>query len=629
LSFYSWRIFMLPVQVLEWNRTEADYPRLSTIAELFSEQVGRTPDAVAVVSKEHLLTYRELDERSNRLARHLQSLDVKPDTLVGVCMGRSETLVVSLLAILKAGGAYVPLDPMYPKERLALVIEDSRMQLLLTTAESQQKLPLELSGITVVNAEDSGLAAQNADAVVSKAESHHLAYVIYTSGSTGKPKGVMVENRNVVNFFTGMDRAIGCASGVWLAVTSVSFDISVLELLWTLTRGFKVVVHGDEGASTIADEIARNGVTHLQMTPSLARMLTLDARAFAALGELKQMLLGGEAVPASIIEHLRQVFKGEIYNMYGPTETTIWSTTYRVGVPEKTISIGKPIANTQIYLLNAELQPVPVGEIGELFIGGDGVARGYWKRPYLTAERFITIPSLSSQSIYRTGDLARYLPDGNIEFLGRADFQIKLRGHRIEPGEIEDLLEHCAGVRQAVVVVREDREGDKRLVAYLVAEAAGTEAASVLRSTLESKLPDYMVPSAFEFLPALPLTENGKIDRKALLKLPPPNLASSTVASQPQNEPGNEMERVVAVAWQDALGVACVGINDNFFDLGAHSLTVAEVQAKLQTELGREISILDLFQYSTVSALAKHLAGTQSSSLSSDRAQRRKLARQR
>ncbi len=620
---------MLPVQVLEWNRTEADYPRLSTIAELFSEQVGRTPDAVAVVSKEHLLTYRELDERSNRLARHLQSLDVKPDTLVGVCMGRSETLVVSLLAILKAGGAYVPLDPMYPKERLALVIEDSRMQLLLTTAESQQKLPLELSGITVVNAEDSGLAAQNADAVVSKAESHHLAYVIYTSGSTGKPKGVMVENRNVVNFFTGMDRAIGCASGVWLAVTSVSFDISVLELLWTLTRGFKVVVHGDEGASTIADEIARNGVTHLQMTPSLARMLTLDARAFAALGELKQMLLGGEAVPASIIEHLRQVFKGEIYNMYGPTETTIWSTTYRVGVPEKTISIGKPIANTQIYLLNAELQPVPVGEIGELFIGGDGVARGYWKRPYLTAERFITIPSLSSQSIYRTGDLARYLPDGNIEFLGRADFQIKLRGHRIEPGEIEDLLEHCAGVRQAVVVVREDREGDKRLVAYLVAEAAGTEAASVLRSTLESKLPDYMVPSAFEFLPALPLTENGKIDRKALLKLPPPNLASSTVASQPQNEPGNEMERVVAVAWQDALGVACVGINDNFFDLGAHSLTVAEVQAKLQTELGREISILDLFQYSTVSALAKHLAGTQSSSLSSDRAQRRKLARQR
>jgi acyl-coenzyme A synthetase/AMP-(fatty) acid ligase/acyl carrier protein len=439
----------------------------------------------------------------------------------------------------------------------------------------------------------------------------------------------MVENRNVVNFFTGMDRAIGCGPGVWLAVTSVSFDISVLELLWTLTRGFMVVVHGDEGASTIADEIERDGVTHLQMTPSLARMLTLDARAFAALGELKRMLLGGEAVPASIIEHLRQVFKGEIYNMYGPTETTIWSTTYRVGEPEKTVSIGRPIANTQIYLLDAELQPVPVGEIGELFIGGDGVARGYWNRPELTSERFLVIPSLSAQRIYRTGDLARYFPDGNIEFLGRTDFQIKLRGHRIEPGEIEDLLEHCSGVRQAVVVVREDREGDKRLVAYLVANAVGAEAATALRSVLDAKLPDYMVPSAFEFLSALPLTENGKIDRKALLKLPPPNLAAGTVASQPQNEPGNEMGRIVAAAWQDALGVASVGINDNFFDLGAHSLTVAEVQAKLQTELGREISILDLFQYSTVSALAKHLAGTQSNSQVSDRAQRRRLARQR
>jgi amino acid adenylation domain-containing protein len=620
---------MLPVQVLEWNRTEADYPRLSTIAELFSEQVARTPDAIAMVAKDRRLSYRELDQQSNRLARHLYLLGVEPDTLVGICMGRSETLVVSLLAILKAGGAYVPLDPTHPKERLSLVIEDSEMKVLLTTAEARQKLPLELSGIKVVVADHSGLAAESTGEVPSKAKSHHLAYVIYTSGSTGKPKGVMVENRNVVNFFTGMDRAIGCGPGVWLAVTSVSFDISVLELLWTLTRGFMVVVHGDEGASTIADEIARDGVTHLQMTPSLARMLALDARAFAALGSLKQMLLGGEAVPASIIEHLRQVFQGEIYNMYGPTETTIWSTTYRVGEPQKTVSIGQPIANTQIYLLDANLQPVPVGEIGELFIGGEGVARGYWNRPDLTAERFIVIPSISAQRIYRTGDLARYLPEGNIEFLGRADFQIKLRGHRIEPGEIEDLLEHCVGVRQAVVVVREDREGDKRLVAYVVAESSGAGTVTILRRALESKLPDYMVPSAFEFLPALPLTENGKLDRKALLKLSPPKQTAGTAVSQSQNETGNEMERIVAAAWQDALGVASVRINDNFFDLGAHSLTVAEVQAKLQDALKREISILDLFQYSTVSALAKHLAGTQSNSLISDRAQRRRLARQR
>ena len=620
---------MLPVQLLEWNRTEVDYPRSSTVAKLFIEQAARTPEAIAVVAEDRQLSYRQLNERSNRLARHLQTLGVKAETLVGVVMGRSETLVVSLLAILKAGGAYVPLDPTYPKERLSLVIEDSGMPVLLTTAETRQRLPLDLNRLTVLDVKDPAIAHESPDAVVSDATGQNLAYVIYTSGSTGRSKGVMVENRNVVNFFAGMDRAIGCEAGVWLAVTSVSFDISVLELLWTLTRGLKVVVHGDEGVSTIADEITRHGVTHLQMTPSLARMLTLDARVFAALGSLRKILLGGEAVPAALIHHLRQIFKGEIYNMYGPTETTVWSTTYRVHEPGSTVSIGRPIANTQIYLLDAELQPVPVGEIGELFIGGDGVARGYWNRPELTAERFLTIPALSAQRIYRTGDLARYLPDGNIEFLGRADYQIKLRGHRIEPGEIEAILEQCAGVRQAVVVAREDREGDKRLIAYLVAEADGAGAAGALRGALESKLPDYMVPSAFEFLPVLPLTENGKIDRKALLKLPPPNLAAGAAASHPGNEPANEMERIVAAAWQDALGVAAVGITDNFFDLGAHSLTVAEVQAKLQEVLGREISILDLFQYSTVSALAGYLAGTQSHRQVSDRAQRRKLARQR
>jgi amino acid adenylation domain-containing protein len=622
---------MLPVQLLECNRTEVDYPRDSTIADQFKQQVAKTPEAIAIIAKDSQLTYRELDERSNRLARHLQTLGVKPDTLVGVAMGRSETLVVSLLAILKAGAGYVPLDPTHPKERLSLVIDDSEMQILLTTSEARDRLPLGASGVTVLDVENPAIALESPYAVETNAASHNLAYVIYTSGSTGKPKGVMLENRNVVNFFTGMDRAIGCAPGVWLAVTSVSFDISVLELLWTLTRGFKVVVHGDEGTATIADEITRHGVTHLQMTPSLARMLTLDARAFAALASLKQILLGGEAVPASLIHHIRQIFSGRIHNMYGPTETTIWSTTYRVEEPGSTVSIGRPISNTQIYMLDAEFQPVPVGEIGELFIGGDGVARGYWNRPDLTAERFLTIPSLSPHRIYRTGDLARFLPDGNIEFLGRADYQVKLRGHRVEPGEIEAILEQCNGVRQAVVVVREDREGDKRLIAYLVPEATGAEAAGPLRRVLESKLPDYMVPSAFVFLPTLPLTANGKIDRKALLKLPPQSITFSTAAGPPENksvhQTSNEIERVVAAAWQDALGIPSVGMNDNFFDLGAHSLTVAEVQAKLQEALGREISLLDLFEFSTVSALARHLAGTQSHGHVSDHARRRRLAR--
>jgi amino acid adenylation domain-containing protein len=624
---------MLPVQLLDWNRTEADYPRDSTIAHQFKQQVANTPNAIAIIAKESQLSYRELDERSNRLARYLQSLGVQPDTLVGVAMGRSEALVVSLLAILKAGGGYVPLDPTHPKERLSLIIEDSKMPILLTTSETHGRIPLDTPSVSALDVKNPAIGIQSTDEVETNAASHNLAYVIYTSGSTGKPKGVMLENRNVVNFFTGMDRAIGCAPGVWLAVTSVSFDISVLELLWTLTRGFTVVVHGDEGTATIADEISRHGVTHLQMTPSLARMLTLDARAFAALGLLKQILLGGEAVPASLIHHIRQIFRGEIHNMYGPTETTIWSTTYRVEQPGSTISIGRPIANTQIYVLDPELQPVSAGEIGELFIGGDGVARGYWNRPDLTAERFVTIPSLSPNRIYRTGDLARFLPDGNIEFLGRADYQIKLRGHRIEPGEIETILEQCNGIRQAVVVAREDREGDKRLVAYLVAEGViGAEAADILRSVLEAKLPDYMVPSAFVFLPELPLTDNGKIDRKALLRLSPPSVALSATTGQPQKEPGNlpsnEIERIIGAAWQDALGIPSVGMSDNFFDLGAHSLTVAEVQVKLQETLGREISLVDLFQFSTVSALAKHLAGAQSQGQFSDRAQRRRLARQ-
>lgn len=621
---------MLPKPMDEWNRTQADYPRNKTIAEVFGEQAERTPDALAVISQGQSLTYRELDERSNRLARHLQHLGVKPDTLVGVAMGRSEKLLVSLLAILKAGGAYVPLDTEYPQERLSLVIEDSGMPILLTVANSRDHLPTGLSGLSVLDVEDVAIARESPATVEPVAKPQNLAYVIYTSGSTGKPKGVMVENRNVVSFFTGMDRAISCDPGVWLAVTSVSFDISVLELLWTLSRGFTVVVHGDEGSATIAGEIARYRVTHLQMTPSLARMLTLDTRAYVALGSLKQILLGGEAVPAALIHHLRQVFQGEIHNMYGPTETTIWSTTCRIQQVDSTVSIGKPIANTQVFIVDAALNPVPPGEVGELFIGGDGVARGYWQRHELTAERFMTIPALSEQRLYRTGDLARFQPDGNIDFLGRADYQIKLRGHRIEPGEIEALLERSPGIRQAVVVLREDREGDKRLIAYLVAESTDAQSAAALRSNVAAKLPDYMVPSAFVFLPELPLTSNGKIDRNALLKLPPPNFADVSPAMGAK--PANDVERTVARVWQQALGLPAVGTHDNFFDLGAHSLTVAEVHAKLQEALDREIPLLDLFQFTTVSALAAHIGSSQTNSAVShlaERAARRRTARQR
>jgi acyl-CoA synthetase (AMP-forming)/AMP-acid ligase II len=340
------------------------------------------------------------------------------------------------------------------------------------------------------------------------------------------------------------------------------------------------------------------------------------------------MLLGGEAVPASLIHLIQGVFKGDVFNMYGPTETTVWSTSYLIKQIGSSVSIGRPIANTQVYMLDEALESVPVGEIGELFIGGDSVARGYWMSPDLTAERFITVASLPGQRLYRTGDLARFLPDGNIEYLGRVDYQIKLRGHRIEPGEIEAFLEQCRGVRQAVVVLREDREDDKRLVAYLVASAGSPESPAELRATLASKLPEYMVPSAFVFLPSLPLTDNGKIDRKALLKLPPPNLSAQ--APEGAGEVGTEMEQVIARTWREALGVPSVGLTDNFFDLGAHSLTVAEVQSRLQQDLGREVALVDLFEFTTVATLAAHFDGGQTVAAvnqASSRAQRRRMAR--
>jgi len=595
-------------RLLEWNRTEADYPRDSTIAELFKLQVAKTPDALAVVAGDTRLSYRELDARSNRLARHLQSLGVKPETLVGVAMGRSETLVIGLLAILKAGGAYVPLDPTHPKERLSLIVEDAGMSILLTTSETLDRIPVDPARLTAVDAADPAIALNSPHEVESSAASHNLAYMIYTSGSTGKPKGVMLENRNAVNFFTGMDRAIGCDPGVWLAVTSVSFDISVLELLWTLTRGFTVVVHGEEGTASIADAIVRHGVTHLQMTPSLAHMLTLDARALAALGRLRQMLLGGEAVPASLIQHLRQVFNGEIHNMYGPTETTVWSTTCRVGELGSTVSIGRPIANTQIYMLDAELKPVPPGEIGELFIGGDGVARGYWNRPELTTERFLTIPSLSAGRIYRTGDLARFLPDGNIEFLGRADFQVKLRGFRIELGEIESAMTQIDGIGQAAVILREDRPGEKRLAAYYT----GPESLSVtaLVQSLKRTLPDYMVPSAFVHLKKFPLTPNGKLDRKALPRPEGkrPNLAQDFIA------PRTEVEKQLASLWCDLLQLEEVGIDDGFFDLSGNSLAAVRMVSQFQARYGHEIPAVKVFQHPTIAKLASFLEKSESNS---------------
>jgi amino acid adenylation domain-containing protein len=621
---------LLPAETAECNKTEADYTRESTIAQLFEQQVARTPDAVAVVSAGRSLSYRELDQRSNQLARHLQRLGVRRETLVGIAVERSVEMMVGLLAILKAGGAYVPMDPSYPAQRIALMIEDSEAPVILATERTRSCLGKTSRHIVSIDGDADAIAGNDTHSVPSTATGQNLAYVIYTSGSTGKPKGVMIEQSNVINFFTGMDRAIGSDPGVWLAVTSISFDISVLELFWTLTRGFQVIIHGDEGTQTIPGEIRKYSVTHMQSTPSLARMIAVNPDGLASLGRLKKLFLGGEAMPPSLIRQLRQEFHGEMHNMYGPTETTIWSTTFQITRDPDRIPIGKPIANTQVYVLDSGLLPVAAGEAGDLYIGGDGVVRGYWQRPDLTVERFLGDPFRPGNRMYRTGDIARFLPDGNLEFLGRADFQVKLRGFRIEIGEIEAALENQAGVGQAAVVAREfksriqTQNEDKRLVAYVVPKLGTALEIAALRAALAATLPEYMVPSNFVVLDSFPLTANGKVDRNAL---PDPSTLENESGKVPEL-PRNELERIIVEAWEDALGVDGVGLNENFFDLGAHSLLVAEVHMQLQQQLGRELSLVDLFQFPTVTALANHLNGEEVAPRVSSRAEQRLAARQ-
>ena len=590
------------------------------LSQLFSLQAKTNPAKVALIAGDENFSYQDLDQKADQLASFLLSQGVAPETLVGVLLDRKPQMLIAVLAVLKAGAAYVPLDPAYPSERIGYIVEDAEISILLSSKRLQHaatRVPQSTRFVALEEIVESG-----SHEVISQAEPENLAYVIYTSGSTGKPKGVMVEHRNVLSFFRAMDQLIGTEAGVWLAVTSLSFDISVLELLWTLTRGFTVVLHGDEGTHTIADEIRHFGVTHLQSTPSLARMLTLEPRSLAALAALKKLLLGGEALSSSLVRVIRSVFNGKLFNMYGPTETTIWSSACLIeGIPS-IVPIGKPLANTAVQILDETLHPVPAGESGELFIGGEAVARGYWKRPELTAERFLhdLVPGLGR--LYRTGDIVRTTPEGDLEFLGRSDFQVKLHGFRIELGEIELCLEQQESVQQAVVIAREDRPGDKRLVAYVIPKPGASPSASLLRDVLSVKMPSYMVPPNFVFLDRFPLTSNGKIDRKAL-----PPVESDTQVIDPVSRPGNDMENTLASIWAEALGLERIGVEQNYFDLGASSLMVAEVHSRLQQHLQQEISLVDLFQFPTVRALSTHLSGVISAPAVSDRASRRLAAR--
>jgi len=595
------------------------------VHEMIERRARTSPDAMALVSSIGQLTYAELDRWADALAVSLQSKGVGPDALVGIYLPRSLEMVVSVLATLKAGGAYVPLDPDYPKARLAYMLEDARVQVVLTDERLAGNLPDGVFHVVRVQRGAPG-GAETLDVRPKGGGSPaHLAYVIYTSGSTGNPKGVMVEHRNVVNFFHAMDESVACASGgVWLAVTSLSFDISVLELLWTLSRGFTVVIYPGAGSVALAadgrsedvfslgDYLERYRVTHLQCTPSMALMMTMDDACRSRLHTLKHLLIGGEPFPADLAAELSHLTAAEIINMYGPTETTIWSSTFPVlsvdpGDPEggSVVPIGWPILNTTFHVLDRHLQRVPPGIAGELFIGGDGVARGYLNQASLTRERFIPDPFSGDDQarLYRTGDLVRHGSDGRLHFLGRIDNQIKLQGHRIEPDEIEQHLQRHPEIDQAAVVAYESTPGDRHLRACLVPAPGVQLDVQGLREYLGGLLPDYMIPGEFLFLDRLPLTPNKKLDRKSLVALRP----STAISGEPKVPPRDGLEYELAGLWKQVLGLQAISRDDNFFDIGGNSFRAVKLHFKIRTVLGRNLSLTDIFKFPTVRLLSDHL----------------------
>ena len=593
--------------LVQWNDTQADYPKNKCIHHLFEEQAARTPDAIAVVFENRRLTYGELNNRSNQLARCLLKQGVGPDVRVGICIERSPDMIIGLLGILKAGGAYVPLDPRYPSDRLTIMLQDSGLKVLVTEELFRSRFSEYKDQLVFI---DSGaITRESPENCCGRARAEDLAYVIYTSGSTGKPKGVQICHRSVVNFLVSMRSRPGLTEkDVLLAVTTVSFDIAGLEVYLPLIVGSCVVLVSRDTASDgyqLRQTLERTVPTVMQATPATWRLLV--EAGWRGSKDLK-VLCGGEALPRDLVGELL-TRSSAVWNMYGPTETTIWSTTSQITSSAGPITVGKPIANTQIYILDSNLEPVPVGVPGELYIGGDGVARGYLHRPDLTADKFIPDPFREQGSgarLYRTGDLARYQPNGDIECLGRIDNQVKVRGFRIELGEIESVLAEYPGAAKNVVVALEDGPGDKRLVAYVAVGRTKALAADELREFLKKRLPDYMLPSRFVFLDALPLTPNGKVDRRALplpeqLDLPP---HKGYIA------PRNNIESQLTKLWESVLNVRSVGVKENFFELGGHSLLVAKLLRRIEQTFGKKLSMAAIFEAPTIEKQASVLGNS-------------------
>ena len=598
--------------LVEWNDTITEYPKDQCIHQLFEDQVERTPEAVAVIFKESLLTYRELNERANQLAYHLRALGVGPGTLVGVCLERSLEMVIGLLGTLKAGGAYVPLDPAYPKDRLAFMLEDAQAPVCVTQEWLMADLPLPDTQVVCLDRDWPAISSLSTSNLAIEVRPDNLAYAIYTSGSTGTPKGVLIPHQGLLNLVFWHQRAFHVtAHDRATQLASLAFDAAVWEIWPYLSIGARLYLVQPEIVSSprqLQDWLLAQAITITFVpTPIAEQLLDLE---WSSASELRLLLTGGDKLHKSPTRSL----PFQVVNNYGPTENSVVATSVALRSESNVVPpIGRPIDNVQVYILDPSCQPVPIGVAGELCIGGDSLASGYHNQPALTEEKFIAHPfsDVPGARLYQTGDLARYLPDGNIEFLGRVDDQVKLRGFRIELGEIEAVLSQHPRVHEAVVTVREDQPGDKRLAAYIASDPSAfpvvpSELVSEVRRFLEEKLPSYMVPAAFVLLESFPLTPNGKVDRRVL---PAPSASDRYVAEE-FIAPATPIEEIVASIWCEELGLERVSTDEDFFELGGHSLLAVQVISRIGETFSVNLPLQSLLERRTVHDLAERIVAT-------------------
>jgi amino acid adenylation domain-containing protein len=596
--------------VFDFNDTRADYASDKTIHQLLEEQAARTPDDIAVIFADQQLTYAELHSRANQLAHYLRALDVGPEVLVGIYMERSLEMLVGMLGVLKAGGAYVPLDLTYPQERLAFMLQDARVSVVLAQDDTAERLPDTEATVLPLDGYWPMIEAESEETPDGGATAENAAYVIYTSGSTGKPKGVVIPHRGLVNYLTWAIKNYKVAEGRGATVHSpLGFDLTVTSIFTPLLVGRSVALvpesQGLEGFNAILRQ--EKNLSLIKLTPSHLELLNQMVSPEDIGGTTNVLIVGGEALWYETVDFWRtHAAETRVVNEYGPTETVVGCCVYEVAnktTNSAAVPIGRPIDNAELYVLDNYMQPVPTGVLGEIYIGGVQLARGYLGRPDLTAERFIPHPFASEpgQRLYRTGDVARFLANGEIEYVGRTDQQTKIRGYRIELGEIEVLLAQHEAVREVAVIAREDVIGDKRIVAYVVMIGDQESSTATLRHFLQERLPDFMMPSAFVVMDALPLSPNGKLDRN-LLPMPGLSLGSR---EETYVEPRTALERILATVWSETIGVERVGVQDNFFELGGHSLLATQVLARVQEDFQVDLPLRIMFEGMTVEQMAQ------------------------